>query len=95
MVAASKSGPRGEHLAALISHSDQMMNAYLAMAGRRPVTVLLALPLLRNHLLELADEIDACVGEIPDCYGREANRAGAGAEIDLRHASRKRFLKRY
>lgn len=59
-----KTGPRGEHLAALISHSDQMMNVYLTMAGRRPVTVLLALPLLRNHLLELADEIDACVSEI-------------------------------
>lgn len=63
---AGKTGPRGEHLAALISHSDLMMNAYLAMAGRRPVTVLLALPLLRDHLLDLADEIDACVAEMPD-----------------------------
>lgn len=63
---AGKTGPRGEHLAALISHSDQMMNAYLAMAGRRPVTVFLALPLLKSHLLELANEIDACVADMPD-----------------------------
>ena len=47
-----------------------MMKAYLAMAGRRPVTVLLALPVLRYHLLELADEIDASVGEIRNCDTR-------------------------
>lgn len=50
---AGKTGPRGEHLAALISHSDLMLNTYLVMAGRRPATVLLALPSLRKHLLEL------------------------------------------
>ena len=67
---AGKTGPRGEHLAALISHSDVMLNAYLAMSGRRPVTVLLALPLLRNHLLELSEEINSCVAEIPNCINR-------------------------
>ncbi|MDP9687204.1 UNVERIFIED_ORG: hypothetical protein J2W82_000859 [Pseudomonas mohnii] len=60
---AGKTGPRGEHLAALISHSELMLNAYLVMAGRRPVTVLLALPSLRNHLLELAGEIDTCLAD--------------------------------
>ena len=58
---AGKSGPRGEHLAALIQHSDLALNAFLVMAERKPVTALLSLLSLRNNLLEMAAMIDACL----------------------------------
>jgi hypothetical protein len=60
---AGESGPRGEHLAALIQHSDLALNAFLAMAKRRPATVLFALPSVRTNLLEIVAMIDTCLAE--------------------------------
>jgi hypothetical protein len=50
--------PRGEHLAALSHHSDQVFWAFLSMAGRTPILLSAELAELRSKLLDVVDHID-------------------------------------
>jgi hypothetical protein len=54
----AKNGPSGEHLLRLISHSDEMLDSVLAMAGKRKFGAALdiakAKPALERALAELA-----------------------------------------
>lgn len=56
---AGASGPRGEHLIALIKHSDVALAATLAMADRPFAGTVLELPLLRRKLQAAVEGIDA------------------------------------
>lgn len=51
--------PSGEHLVALTCHSDEVLTAFLSMAGRGPIFVGAKLVELRLKLLETIDHIDA------------------------------------
>lgn len=52
------SGPRGEHLVALVRHSDAAMAAFLLMADRQHVVTTIELPLLRQRLQSALEGID-------------------------------------
>ncbi|WP_181299057.1 hypothetical protein [Pseudomonas sp. Q2-TVG4-2] len=56
---AGTSGPRGEHLVALIRHSDLALAAILCMAERPFAGTVLELPLLRRKLQAAVEGIDA------------------------------------
>lgn len=58
---AGVSGPRGEHLIALIQHSDAALNAFLVMAHRQPAVITSVLPSLREKLLLAVEKIDLCL----------------------------------
>jgi len=58
---AAKSGPRGEHLAALASHSDEVFAAFLALTGRQQDRSGIALHGLRQKIAALLEEIDGAV----------------------------------
>jgi len=60
---AGVSGPRGEHLAALIQHSDLALDTFLHMAQRRQAVVAATLPTLRDKLLMAVATIDACLSD--------------------------------
>jgi hypothetical protein len=64
---AGTSGPRGEHLVALVQHSDQALAAFLGMAERPHAVTASELPLLRQKLQTAIDGIDALlrVGRTP------------------------------
>ncbi len=52
-------GPRGEHLIALIRHSDVALATTLALADRPFAVTVLELPLLRKRLQAAVEGIDA------------------------------------
>jgi hypothetical protein len=52
-------GPSGEHLVALVRHSDHVFDAVLQMAERRTVLSTMKVAEARDKLLELAHSIDA------------------------------------
>lgn len=54
-------GPRGEHLVALIKHSDFALAAFLGMAERPHALTASELPLLRLRLQSAIDRIDLCL----------------------------------
>lgn len=56
---AGSSGPRGEHLIALIKNSDVALAAIMAMADRPFAGTVLELPLLRKRLQAAVEGIDA------------------------------------
>jgi hypothetical protein len=56
---AGTNGPCGEHLIALVSHSDNVMVAVLTMAGRRDIAVSGHLIDLRHRLAETLGFIDS------------------------------------
>ncbi|MDE3739384.1 hypothetical protein PSH28_22500 [Pseudomonas resinovorans] len=56
---AGTSGPRGEHLVALVKHSDLALSAFLCMADRPHAAAASELPLLRRKLQAAIDGIDA------------------------------------
>ncbi|MEJ8862192.1 hypothetical protein [Pseudomonas jessenii] len=62
---AGSSGPRGEHLVALVKHSDLALAAFLGMAERPHLLAASELPLLRQKLQSVIDGIDSCL-----CQGR-------------------------
>jgi len=51
-------GPNGEHLVAIIRHSDAALDALLAMANRRHVSVALKIHAVRESLTDLLSKID-------------------------------------
>ncbi|WP_122418713.1 MULTISPECIES: hypothetical protein [Pseudomonas] len=55
------SGPRGEHLARLIQHSDAVLASFLEMSQRNSVVMFATLPSLRLDLIRAVDAIDCCL----------------------------------
>ncbi|WP_313209913.1 hypothetical protein [Stutzerimonas nitrititolerans] len=60
---AGASGPRGEHLVALVRHSDAVLVAFLMMANRQHALTTIELPRLRQKLQSAIDGIDAYLDE--------------------------------
>ncbi|MGW8467073.1 hypothetical protein [Pseudomonas sp. CLCA07] len=58
---AGNNGPRGEHLVALVKHSDLALAAFLGMAGRLFALTASELPLLRQKLQMAIEGIDSCL----------------------------------
>lgn len=58
---AGSNGPRGEHLVALVKHSDFALAAFLGMAERPHALSASELPLLRQKLQAAIDGIDSCI----------------------------------
>lgn len=56
---AGTSGPRGEHLVALVKHSDLALSAFLDMADRPHAAMASELPVLRQKLMAAIVGIDA------------------------------------
>lgn len=52
-------GPRGEHLVALVRHSDAVLAEFLMMANRQHAVTTIELPRLRQKLQSAIDGIDA------------------------------------
>ncbi|KKX62381.1 hypothetical protein [Pseudomonas putida] len=62
---AGSNGPSGEHLVALIKHSDLALAAFLGMAERPDALTASELPMLRQKLQSVLEGIDSCL-----CQGR-------------------------
>jgi hypothetical protein len=56
------SGPSGQHLVALIRHSDEVLEILLLLAGRKPITVAKKLVDTRNEVAEILKQLDLLVG---------------------------------
>lgn len=56
---AEVSGPSGEHLLALVRHSDLVLQAVLVLAGRHHAAYVQNLVEVRNRLAETVQQIDA------------------------------------
>lgn len=54
-------GPSGAHLITLVQHSDTVLETILNLAQRRSTRALMALPVLRDRLIETLALLDACV----------------------------------
>lgn len=58
-------GPSGAHLITLVKHSDTVLETILTLAQRRSTRALMALPALREKLIETLTLLDACIlGEL-------------------------------
>ncbi|WP_448105981.1 hypothetical protein [Pseudomonas azerbaijanoccidentalis] len=58
---AGSNGPRGDHLVALVKHSDLALAAFLGMAGRPHALTASELPSLRQKLQMVLERIDSCL----------------------------------
>jgi hypothetical protein len=58
---AGSSGPSGQHLAALVRHSDEVFAAFLALGGRQQVAVAIKLVDVRNRVATVLEEIELLV----------------------------------
>jgi hypothetical protein len=58
---AGSSGPRGQHLAVLARHSDEVLATFLALAGRPQTNVAIRLVDARNRIASALEEIDLLV----------------------------------
>jgi hypothetical protein len=59
-------GPRGEHLARLIQHSDAALASFLEMAERNSAVMRATLPSLRSELMRAVSAIDCCMSAVKD-----------------------------
>lgn len=57
-------GPRGEHLARLIQHSDAALASFLDMAKRNSAVIRTTLPSLRSDLMRAVNAIDCCLSAV-------------------------------
>ena len=57
----AENGPSGPHLASLASHSDAVLEAFLALAGRDRTIVDLQVRKLRNELAQTLEKIDGII----------------------------------
>ena len=57
-------GPRGEHLARLIQHSDAALASFLDMAKRNSTVIRTTLPSLRSDLMRAVNAIDCCLSAV-------------------------------
>jgi hypothetical protein len=58
-----RSGPSGQHLVALIRHSDAVLDTLLLLAGRRQMAAAKRLVEIRNALAETVERIDLLLAE--------------------------------
>ena len=59
-------GPSGEHLAALARHSDEVLNAFLLMAGRQDLMVATKLAAAEQAILELLIAVQSLSNDAKD-----------------------------
>jgi hypothetical protein len=58
---AGSSGPSGQHLLALARHSDEVLAAFLTLAGRQKIAAAIKLIDLRNSIAQVLEEIDLLI----------------------------------
>jgi len=56
------SGPSGQHLVALIRHSDEVLEVLLLLAGRQQITAARKLVDTRNKVAKILKQLDLLVG---------------------------------
>ncbi|KQY13161.1 hypothetical protein [Rhizobium sp. Root482] len=56
-------GPSGEHLAVLVRHSDEVLNAFLVMAGRQDLMVAMKLAAAEQAIIELLIAVRSLPGD--------------------------------
>jgi len=69
---AGSHGPSGEHLIALMLHSDEVLIGLLTLAGRDEAIVALRLVEMRDRLGEIRQLIDALIDRAGDGEGRNS-----------------------
>lgn len=62
----AKNGPSGEHLLRLISHSDEMLDSFLTMAGKREFTAGVQIAKAKLALERALAEVTKLESETPD-----------------------------
>ncbi|MGY6694559.1 MAG: hypothetical protein ACXIUW_00855 [Roseinatronobacter sp.] len=63
---AGKYGPSGEHLVALVRHSDEVLIAFLAMAGRENLKLASSLLAAEQAVLEVLEVLRGLSERLPD-----------------------------
>jgi hypothetical protein len=58
---AGSTGPSGQHLLALARHSDEVLAAFLTLAGRQKIAAAIKLIDLRNSIAQVLEEIDLLI----------------------------------
>jgi hypothetical protein len=56
------SGPSGRHLAALARHSDEVLAAFLGLAGRQQLNTGTRITRLRNKVAAILEDLDFMIG---------------------------------
>ena len=59
-------GPSGEHLAALVRHSDEVLNAFLVMSGRQDLMVAMKLAAAEQAIIELLMAVQSLSDDAED-----------------------------
>lgn len=65
-------GPSGEHLTVLVRHSDEVLNTFLAMAGRQDLMVAIKLAAAEQAIMELLIAVRSLAGDGGDWVGEDA-----------------------
>jgi hypothetical protein len=65
------SGPRGEYLARLVMHSDQVLAGFLGICQRDVLAGVISLPAMRDELASALQSIDRCLSLINDNHDAE------------------------
>ncbi|EXL08880.1 hypothetical protein [Aquamicrobium defluvii] len=73
---AGRYGPSGEHLAVLVRHSDEVLNAFLVMAGRQDLMVATKLAAAEQAIMELLVAVQSLTQDRDD--GRADGRPPSG-----------------
>ena len=73
---AGRYGPSGEHLAVLVRHSDEVLNAFLVMAGRQDLMVATKLAAAEQAIMELLVAVQSLTQDRDD--GRTDGRPPSG-----------------
>ena len=61
-------GPSGEHLAVLVRHSDEVLNAFLVMAGRQELMVAIKLAAAEQAIMDLLMAVRSLAGDSGDSW---------------------------
>lgn len=74
-------GPSGEHLAALVQHSDDVLIAFLALAGRRELTVAIKLAAAEQAVMEVLIALRALAHDREDRHMDPADIPASGGAL--------------
>jgi hypothetical protein len=66
---AGTNGPSGEHLIALMQHSDEVLRICLALAGRKDASDAMRLIGARDQLIEVLSVVQQLIGRISGTSG--------------------------
>jgi hypothetical protein len=61
-------GPSGEHLAVLVRHSDEVLNAFLVMAGRQELMVAIKLAAAEQAIMDMLMAVRSLAGDSGDSW---------------------------